>query len=112
MPTHKRICKEEDWDLIRTAWFIRKGFLQGIVDNLHEALDKQYYYQLKHCLTAYRNVTPFQILEHLNNHCCPLNIKAKKALTDVYYTKWDCDKHLTTFGKRLNNANACLSAPM
>jgi hypothetical protein len=27
MPTHKCKCKEEDWDLIRTAWFIRKGFL-------------------------------------------------------------------------------------
>jgi hypothetical protein len=27
MPTHKHKCKEEDWDLIRTTWFIRKGFL-------------------------------------------------------------------------------------
>ncbi len=27
MATHERKCKEEDWDLIRTAWFIRKGFL-------------------------------------------------------------------------------------
>jgi hypothetical protein len=67
MPTHERKRKEEDWDLIRTAWFMRKGFLQGIVDNLCDALDKQYYSQLKHRLTAYRNVTPFQILEHLND---------------------------------------------
>jgi hypothetical protein len=26
-PTHECKCKEEDWDLIRTTWFIRKGFL-------------------------------------------------------------------------------------
>jgi hypothetical protein len=27
MRTHERKCKEEDWGLICTAWFIRKGFL-------------------------------------------------------------------------------------
>jgi hypothetical protein len=80
---HKRKRKEEDWDLIRTSWFLRKGFLHGIVDNLRDALDEQYYLQLKHRLTAYRNVTPFQILEHLNDRWCPLDIKAKKALKDA-----------------------------
>jgi hypothetical protein len=103
MPTHKCKCMEEDWDLIRTRWFIRKGFLQGIIDNLRDALDKQYYSQLKHCLTAYRNVTPFQILEHLNDRWCPLDVKAKKTLKDAYYTKWDGNEHLTAFGKRLGN---------
>jgi hypothetical protein len=65
--THKHKCKEKDWDLVRTTWFIRKGFLKGAVDNLRNALGKQYYCQLKHCLMAYRNITPFQNLEHLNN---------------------------------------------
>jgi hypothetical protein len=106
--THKRKCKEKDWDLIRTSWFIRKGFLRGIVNNLCDALDKQYYSQLKHHLTAYRNVTPFQILKHLNDRWCPLDVKAKKALKDTYYTKWDGDKHLTAFGKRLDNEQKAL----
>jgi hypothetical protein len=66
--THERKQREEEWELIRTSWFIRKGFLQGIVDNLRDALDEQYYSQLRNRLTAYRNVTPFQILEHLNDH--------------------------------------------
>jgi hypothetical protein len=65
--THKHKCKEEEWDLMCTAWFIRKGFLKGIVDNVRDALDKQYYCQLKHSHMAYCNITPFQILEHLNN---------------------------------------------
>jgi len=65
--THECKCQEEEWDLIRTLWLIRKGFLWGIVNNLRDALDEQYYAQLKHRLTAYRNVTPFQLLDHLND---------------------------------------------
>jgi hypothetical protein len=51
--THKRKRKEEEWDLVRTSWFIRKGFLRGIANNLRDALDEQFYAQLKHLLTAY-----------------------------------------------------------
>jgi hypothetical protein len=98
MPTHKheRQHKEEDWDFILTTWFIRKGFLQGIVNNLHDALDEQ------------QQRTPFQILEHLNDQWCPLDIKAKKALKDVYYTKWDGNEHLTAFKKHLNDNQRAL----
>ena len=106
--THERKRKEEEWDLVRTSWFIRKGFLRGIVDNLRDALDEQYYAQLKHRLTAYRNVTPFQILEHLNDRWCPLDVKAKKALKDAYYTKWDGAEYLTAFGKRLDDDQRAL----
>jgi hypothetical protein len=106
--THERKRREEEWDLIRTAWYIRKGFLRGIVDNLRDALDEQYYAQLKNRLTAYRNVTPFQILDHLNDRWCPLDVKAKKALKDAYYTKWDGDEHLTAFGKRLDDDQRAL----
>jgi hypothetical protein len=106
--THECKWKEEEWELVRTSWFIRKGFLRGIVNNLRDALDKQYYSQLRNRLTAYRNVTPFQILEHLNDCWCPLDVRAKKALKDAYYTKWDGDEHLTTFGKRLNNNQRAL----
>jgi hypothetical protein len=77
--TNERKWKEEEWDLIRTSWFIQKGFLRGIVNNPHDALDEQYYSQLKHRLTAYQNITPFQILEHLNDRWCPLDVKAKKS---------------------------------
>jgi hypothetical protein len=108
MLTHKCKRKEEEWDLIQTLWFIQKGFLRGIVHNLCDALDKQYYFQLKHWLTAYQNLTPFQILEHLNNRWCPLDVKAKKALKDAYYTKWDGKEHLTAFGKRLNDDQRAL----
>ena len=77
-PTHTRKQMEEEWGLVRTSWFIRKGFLRGFADILQDALDEQYYSQLRHRLTAYRNITPYQILKHLNNRWCPLNVKAKK----------------------------------
>jgi hypothetical protein len=34
--------------------------------NMRDALDKQYYLQLKHMNTTYCNTTPIQILEHLD----------------------------------------------
>jgi len=56
--THTRKQMEEEWDLVWTPWFIRKGFLHGVVDNLRDALDEQFYSQLRRRLTAYRNITP------------------------------------------------------
>ncbi len=47
-PTHTRKQMEEEWDLVCTSWFIQKGFLHGVVDNLQDALDEQYYSQLHH----------------------------------------------------------------
>jgi hypothetical protein len=79
-PAHTRKRMEEEWELVWTLWYIQKGFLKGVVDNFRDALDEQYYSQLCHQLTAYRNITAFQILEHLNNRWCPLDVKAKKEL--------------------------------
>ena len=53
--THTRKQMEEEWELVRTSWFIRKGSLRGIVNNLWDALEEQYYSQLCHRLTVYRN---------------------------------------------------------
>jgi hypothetical protein len=46
--THTWKRMEEEWELVRTSWYIRKGFLKGVVDNLWDALDEQYYSQLRH----------------------------------------------------------------
>jgi hypothetical protein len=101
--------KDKEWDLVCTAWFIHKGFLKSIINNLRDALNEQYYCQLKHCLMAYHNITLFQILEHLNNWWCPLDIQAKKELRKAYYSKWDSDEHLTAFGKRLGDNQGALA---
>jgi hypothetical protein len=57
---------EEEWEEKRKSWYIRKGFLRGVVMNMQDVLDKQYYSQLEHVNTTYRNTTPIQILDHLD----------------------------------------------
>ena len=60
--THERKRKEEEWERTLTSWYIRKGFLKGVAENMRDALDEQYYAQLKHRLTKYRNIMPQKIL--------------------------------------------------
>jgi hypothetical protein len=77
--------------------------------NLHNALDKQYYLQLKHINTAYRNITTNQILKHLDTCRCPLDIQACKILKKEFYSDWDSsDDHITTFGMKLNKEQSQL----
>ena len=71
---------EEEWEEKHESWLIRKGFLHGVPMNMRNALDEQYYLQLKHINTAYRNTTPIQILEHLDTRWCPLDVCARKLL--------------------------------
>ena len=40
-PTHTQKRMEEEWELVWTSWFIQKGFLCGVVNNLRDALDEQ-----------------------------------------------------------------------
>jgi hypothetical protein len=79
-----------------------------VTANLCDAIDKQFYSQLKHCHTTFCNTTPSQILDHLNLTWCPLDVQAKKKLKDAYFSKWDSHKHLTTCGKRLNDNQTSL----
>lgn len=108
-PTHTRKRKEEEWEEKREAWYIRKGFLRGVTMNMRDALDEQYYSQLKHVYSAYRNTTPIQILEHLNTRWCPLDVQARKILKKEFYTDWDSSEtHLTAFGMTLDKEQSRL----
>jgi hypothetical protein len=105
--THTRKRMEEEWDEKRTSWFIRKGFLRGVTINMRDALDEQYYSQLKHINTAYRNTTPIQILEHLDTRWCPLDVRARKLLKAEFHADWDSTvMHLTAFGMKLDKEQA------
>jgi hypothetical protein len=61
---------DDEWEEKRELWYIQKGFLRGVTMNMQDALDKQYYSQLKNINTAYRNTTPIQILVHLDTRWC------------------------------------------
>ncbi len=64
--THMQKQMEEEWEEKRKFWYNQKGFLRGIVMNMQDTLVEQYYSQLKHVNTAYRNTTQIQILDHLD----------------------------------------------
>jgi hypothetical protein len=102
-PTHTRKRIEQEWERTRDTWAIRKGFLRGVAANFCEALNENWYSQLKSVHTAYCNTTPIQILQHLDTRWCPLDVQAMKNLRLAYYTEWDNDIHLTAFGKRLDD---------
>ena len=70
---------------------------------MQDALEKQYFTQQKHRLTKYRNITPNQIMKHLDNRWCLLYVMAKINIQEKYYTKWDKEEHLTAFCKRLED---------
>jgi hypothetical protein len=50
--THTQKRLEEEWEEKRKSWFTWKGFLCGVTMNMGDALNKQYYLQLKHINTA------------------------------------------------------------
>jgi hypothetical protein len=75
--------------------------------NMQDVLNKQYYLQLKHINTAYRNTIPIQILEHLDTRWCPLDVQARKLLKADFFANWDSTvMHLTAFGMKLNKEQA------
>ena len=75
--------------------------------NMRNALDKQYYSQLKNITTAYRNTTPIQILEHLDTRWCPLDVRARKLLKAEFHADWDSTvMHITAFGMKLDKEQA------
>ena len=78
--THQRKRMEEEWEEKQESWCIRKGFLRGVTINMRDALDEQYYSQLKHVNTAYHNTSPIQVLGHLDTCWCPLDVQARKML--------------------------------
>ena len=104
---HTRKRMEEEWEEKRESWFIRKGFRRGATMNMRDALDEQYYSQLKNINTAYRNTTPIQILEHLDTRWCPLDVRARKLLKAEFHTDWDNTvMHITAFGMKLDKEQA------
>jgi hypothetical protein len=98
---------EEELEEKCESWFIRRGFLRGVTMNMHDALDEQYYTQLKHINTAYCNTTRIQILEHLDTCWCPLDVCTRKLLKAEFHADWDSTvMHLTAFGMELDKEQA------
>jgi hypothetical protein len=80
---------EQEYKCTPKTWAIRKGFIQGVAANFHDALEENWYSQLNIVHTADSNTTPIQILDHLNSQWCLLDIYVKKNLRMAHYTDWE-----------------------
>ena len=95
--------KMAEYDELREAWYVRKGFIQGIGDNIRDALDENYYKQLREKIIGYKGVTIVEYFEHLDAKWCKIDTNTIKQMKKEYYEPWDPIDHITEFSKRLND---------
>ena len=107
-PTFQRKQLEEEHEQKKHDFFTWKGAARGLAENLRDAMEEQYYSELKHSIIGYRNVTTLAQLEHLDDKWTPMNPKEKKLIKKDYFKPWDVPAGvaLGTFTKRLDERKA------
>ena len=58
--------------------------MRGLAENLLDAMEEQYYSELKHSIIGYRNVMTLAQLEHLDDKWTLMNPKKKKLIKKDY----------------------------
>ena len=109
--THTRKQMEQEWERTHKIWAITKGFLLGVAANFREALDENWYSQLKSVHSAYRNTTPIQILQHLETRWCLLDIHAKKKHTTQSRTARSTSRPLENASMMIRYASSTSESP-
>ena len=88
-PTFQRKQLEEEMEQKKHDYFTWVGASRGMAENLRNAMEEQYYNELKHSIVGYKNVTTYQILDHLDKVWVTMNTKEKKKITAEYFKPWD-----------------------
>ena len=88
-PTFQRKQLEEEQEQMKHDFFTWTGASRGMAENLRDAMEEQYYSELKHSIVGYKNVKTLQILEHLDTHWVTMNTREKKKIKADYYKPWD-----------------------
>ena len=77
------------WSAYRTSWYTRKGGMDAVSFNIRQALPAAYYEQLKDTLFGYKEVSPRDYFDHLDDHWCKMNTKTIKSMTKSFYEPWN-----------------------
>ncbi len=86
---------------VREIWYIRKGTIRGIADNLRDALEPTYYQQLKNKRLKYKNLEIQDYFKHLDTHWGKITIEMEIKLKQGFYEPWDHGRtHITDFRER------------
>ena len=71
---------ETENDLQRRTYAVFRGFKRGICENVRDALDQQYYQQIKEVTFSYKRRTSRNCIDHLEQHWCMLDCKTIEKL--------------------------------
>ena len=70
---------------------------------INEAFPVAYYEQLKDTLFSYKEVSPRDSFDHLDDHWCKMDTKTIKRMTKLFYEPWHQVEHVTKFVQRLDD---------
>ena len=91
------------WDQKRESYYTRQGTLQGVCENIRDALDEPYHKQLKKKVIGYKKVKVKDYFDHLDKKWCKLDTGTIKKMKEDYYQPWNQVDHITDFGIRHKN---------
>ena len=100
-------------DLLKRDWAVVCGFKRGMGENMRGALDPEYYEDLEHVVHGFDDVSPRDIIVHLEDEHCPLDEQAIKDVREHYFRGWQHQARpkpegLKKFAKRLDEEQAAL----
>jgi hypothetical protein len=95
-------------DLERQNYATFNQFKSAICENIRDALDLQYYEQIKEVTFGFKRRTFRSYIEHLEAHWCILNYKIVKSLKQNWKRDWEAEEHITGYSRRLDQEQASL----
>ena len=81
-------------DLERQAWAVVNGFEIVIYKNVREALDLQYYEQIKQPTFGYKRHIFRDYIIHLKAHWCRLDVKTIKNIKQYWKHSWVSEENI------------------
>ena len=96
-------------DLDRRNFAIFKGFKTAICENIRDALDLQYYEQIREVTFGFKRRTFRSYIEHLEAHWCILDCKTIESLKQNWKRDWGAEEHITGYSRRLDQEQVTLA---
>lgn len=102
----KRSAEHEDR---RYAFATLVGIRKGCTENIRDAMDAQYYQQLKKKTIGYKKVTIKEYIAHLDDQWCKLDTVTMVEMKNGFFKTWDqSQQHLTEYSRSLEEEQEAL----
>jgi hypothetical protein len=90
-------------------WNTLQGAVDGLTENIRDALDKMYYAQLEDKVLGYKKVKITAYFDHLDKVWCKMDTSAKNEMRLKYFEPWAHGAdHITVFSKTLEDEQEIL----